>query len=48
MKISELTEAISPQESVKTVVDILKTELPSLYNQLKVAAKNYFKNHRLY
>jgi len=46
MKISELTEGISQQESLKTIVDILKTEIPPLYNQLKVAAENYYKRHR--
>jgi hypothetical protein len=46
MRLQEiLREDISPEASVRTIVDILTTQLPSLYRQLEAMAEKYAANH---
>jgi hypothetical protein len=46
MKISEiLRENVSTESSIRTIVDILTTQLPSLYRQLSAMAEKYAENH---
>lgn len=40
-----LTEDVSKEASIKTITDVLSTELPELYRKLSKMAENYYEGH---